>query len=71
MSGLLAFFKTLWEIIKAIKLAWSAWLEHRANLRRKKFEDGVATGDSKKVEESFDSDKAGKPSGNDVDVFDD
>lgn len=61
MSGVLAFLKTLYEIIKSIKAAWSLWQEHKADQRRKSFQEGVEEKDTKKVEDAFGSPVAGKP----------
>lgn len=61
MSGFFAFFKTLWEIISGIKLMIAKWLDAQVVRRRNKYKEGVAEGDTTKVEESFDSDQAGKP----------
>lgn len=61
MSGFLAFFKTLWEIIQGIKAIFEGIRTFKENQRREDFKEGVAEKDTTKIEESFDSDQAGVP----------
>lgn len=61
MGSILAFFKTLGEIIGLLKAAYKLWQDGQENARRKDYKEGVEEKDTKKVEDAFDSDKAGKP----------
>lgn len=61
MSGFLAFFKTLWEIIQFVKNIISGVKTFKENRRRETFKEGVSEKDTTKIEESFDSDQAGVP----------
>jgi hypothetical protein len=61
---------TVWNIIKAvpailaaIKAIIEGWKRLKYEARKEKFQEGTVGRDQTKVEESFDSDKAGKPSG--------
>lgn len=59
-KGIFSSFGTILEIIKLLKSAWNMWKDFQEQSRREKFKEGVAEKDTKKIEESFDSDKAGK-----------
>lgn len=60
LKGIPSFIGSILEIIALLKTAYNAFRDWQESNRREKFKEGVAEKDTKKVEESFDSDKAGK-----------
>lgn len=63
MSIIWDIIKAIPMIINAIKSLIAAWKEAKYNSNKKDFEQGTEERDQTKIEESFDSGKAGKPSG--------
>lgn len=55
--------KSIPAIISAFKAMIAAWKQIKYDGNKKEFEEGTASGDQTKIEDSFDSNKAGKPSG--------
>lgn len=63
LNTVMAVLKAIPLIIGAIKAMIAAWRQIQYDGRKKDFQEGTVERDQTKIEESFDSDKAGKPSG--------
>jgi hypothetical protein len=63
LNTILAVFKAIPMFIAAAKALVSAWKQIQYDGRKKDFQEGTVERDQTKIEDSFDSDKAGKPSG--------
>jgi len=63
LNTILAVFKAIPVMIAAVRAIIAGWRQIQYDGRKKDFQEGTVERDQEKIEDSFDSDKAGKPSG--------
>ncbi len=63
LSGFMSIVKAFTTAVALAKAVWAMWKQIQYDGRKKDFQEGTVERDQTKIEESFDSDKAGKPSG--------